>query len=131
MCPLLSKWHWASTTGDAQLLQIVGPARAALQSAHAHRLCALIFHKGHTAAVKSRALQNVQVGRCSVDEVNAGLLGEGTCSAGTEASMTGKCRSAERGGVGLGVSKLLSEDLCCAGSCRWLCVFMLRGGGWK
>ena len=48
---------------------------------------------------------------------------EGTCSTGTEASMTGKRRSAKHGGVGLGVSKLAGEYWCRTGSPRWLYVY--------
>ena len=43
----------------------------------------------------------MQVRGCIGGKVYAGLLREGTCSAGTEASMTGMGRSAKSQGTGL------------------------------
>ena len=42
-----------------------------------------------TAAAVVEVLQNPQIGTCA-GEVCTGVLGEGTLSAGTEASMTGR-----------------------------------------
>ena len=50
-----------------------------------------------TAATRTKAPQNVYVGRCGVGKVYAGLLGERIHSTGTEASMTGDSASANAG----------------------------------
>lgn len=47
-----------------------------------------------------------------------GLLGEGSCSSRTEASVTGKHGSAKEG-MEVGISQLGSKYLHSAGSCRW------------
>lgn len=67
------------------------------------------------------------MGRHSLGQVYSGLLGEGTCSSGTEARVTRKGGSAEEG-MELGVSQLGSKYLQCAGSCRWPGVYAERQG---
>lgn len=76
----------------------------------------------HTPSIEStaatagtEALQNV----CSIGKVCSSLLGEGTHSARTEASMTGEGGSTEDEWVGLGISMSGSECGCHVGSHRW------------
>lgn len=51
------------------------------------------------------------------------LLGEGSHSTRTEASMTGKGGQLKPSGMGLGISMISSECACYAGSHMWLYVY--------
>ena len=59
--------------------------------------------------------------------ISAGLLGEGTHCARTEAHLLEKGSTSRAKGVpvgaGLGVSRLGSQCQCCAVYCRWYCVY--------
>ena len=75
--------------------------------------------------LRDHSLQSLWVERLGVGKVYDGLLGQGTCSTGTEAGHVGGGADLPNlGGGGLGMSKLGSECQYWAGSCRWTCVYL-------